>query len=228
MDFTNRNLGVLFTWGDTTVYLTETFLATWIIMGVLFLLTIYTNIRLRKFKGVPTGFQNVIEFLVETMQAFVLDTIGVEMVHLGGYFFGAFVFILMSNYSGLLGFRPPTADLATTGALALITFFFCHYYGITRRKGKYFKSYIEPMAPFLPLNIIGAVSRPVSLAFRLFGNILSGIIIMGLIYNMAPVLLRFILPDVLHLYFDILVGAIQTYVFTVLSMTFIREIATGD
>lgn len=228
MDFGNKNLSVLFTWGDKTVYLTETIFATWIVMGILFIFTIFVNIRLRKFRGVPRGFQNVIEALIDMMRKFATETLGEELEQLNGYFFGAFTFILVSNYSGMFGLRPPTSDLATTGALALITFFFIHGLGLTKQKGKYLKSYIEPVALFLPINLIGELAKPLSMAFRLFGNMLSGVIIGGMIYNMLPFVMRFMLPNIAHLYFDILVGALQSYVFVILSMTFIREKSTNQ
>ncbi|MCL1848643.1 MAG: F0F1 ATP synthase subunit A [Clostridiales bacterium] len=228
MDFNNRILALLFTWGDTPVYLTESLLATWIVMGVLILFTAYVNLRMRKFKGVPTGFQNVVELLVDTMHGFAKETLGEELEPLGAYFFGVFAFVLASNYSALFGLRPPTSDLATTGALAIGTFILCHFFGIRKKKGQYFKAYLEPMVPFLPLNIIDIFTKPVSLAFRLYGNILSGIIIVGLLYNMLPIVCRFLLPNVAHAFFDIIVGAIQTYIFTILSMTFIREIASKE
>lgn len=225
MDFSNKILGVLFTWGDTTVYLTESLLATWVVMGLLIAFTIVVRVRMRGFKGVPTGFQNFIETIVEMMNVLVGDTLGDDLKALNGYFFGVFAFILTSNYIGMFGFRPPTSDLATTGALALITFFFSHYLGITKMKLRYWKTYIEPVPVFLPINLIGEIAKPLSLACRLFGNMLSGVIIVGLIYNLLPFALRFIFPTVIHGFFDVFTGALQTYVFTVLSMTFVRQLA---
>ena len=229
MDFTNKNLMPLFTLGDTTVYLTQTLLATWVVMAILITFAIIVRIRLRKFKGVPKGFQNVIETLVDMMRKFARETLGDDLEHWGAYFFGAFSFILLSNYISLLplNLRSPTADLATTGALALITFALIHGLGIYKQRGKYLKSYIEPIVFFLPINLIGELAKPLSMAFRLFGNILSGVIIAGMIYNMLPIALRFILPAITHTYFDVLVGALQTYVFTMLSMTFINQKSTN-
>jgi F-type H+-transporting ATPase subunit a len=226
VDFTNRNLWVFFTWGDTTVYVTQTLLATWVVMAVLFGFTIYVRIRMRKFKSVPRGFQNVIEALVDIMRVFARENLGEDLENWGGYFFGAFAFILASNYSGLFGLRPPTADLATTGALAIITFGLIHGIGIAKKKGQYLKSFTEPVLIFLPINIIGELAKPLSLAFRLFGNLLSGVIIAGMLYNLLPVALRFVLPNVAHAYFDLIVGAIQAYVFTMLSMTFVQQKST--
>ena len=228
MDFGNKNIAVLFEWGDTTVYLTESIFATWIVMGILILFTIVVNIRIRKFRAVPTGFQNIVELLVETMRSFAMDNLGAELEFLHGYFFGVFAFILLSNYIGLIGLRPPTSDVATTGALALITFVLMHALGMKKSFGGYLKSYIEPNVVFLPLNLIGEIATPISLALRLFGNILSGVIIGGLVYNMLPILLRFLFPTIIHAYFDVMSGALQAFVFTVLSMTFIKDKAVDS
>lgn len=223
MDFTNKNLWVLFEWNGEPIYVTQTLLSTWVVMGVLIVLAVVVRLRISSFKGVPKGFQNVIETLVELTSNLARDNMGAELDGLGGYFFSIFGFILLSNYSGLFGLRSPTADLATTAALALMTFFMIHAVGLYKRRGKYFKDFLEPIPVLLPINLIGELSKPISLAFRLFGNMLCGVIIMGLIYGMLPIALRILLPDVLHVYFDILVGALQAYIFTVLSMTFVAQ-----
>jgi len=223
MDFTNKNLWLLFEWDGQPIYATETLISTWVVMGILIALAIVVRLRVSSFKGVPKGFQNIIETLVELMSGFAKDNMGAELEGLGGYFFSIFGFILLSNYSGLFGLRPPTADLATTAALALMSFFMIHAVGLYKRRGKYFKDLLDPLPLFLPLNIISEVSKPISLAFRLFGNMLCGVIIMGLIYGMLPMALRILIPDILHVYFDIFVGALQAFIFTVLSMTFIAQ-----
>jgi len=223
MDFTNKNLWLLFEWDGQPIYATETLISTWVVMGILIALAIIVRLRVSSFKGVPKGFQNIIETLVELMSGFAKDNMGAELEGLGGYFFSIFGFILLSNYSGLFGLRPPTADLATSAALALMSFFMIHAVGLYKRRGKYFKDLLDPLPLFLPLNIISEVSKPISLAFRLFGNMLCGVIIMGLIYGMLPMALRILIPDILHVYFDIFVGALQAFIFTVLSMTFIAQ-----
>jgi F-type H+-transporting ATPase subunit a len=197
-------------------------------MGILIAFAVIVRIRLASFKNVPRGFQNVVEAMVDMMAGFAKSTMGEKLEGLGGYFFSIFAFIILSNYSGLFGLRPPTADLATTAALALSTFVLIHGMGIYMQKGRYFKDYLSPSPIFLVLNVVGEISKPVSLAFRLFGNVLGGVIIMGLIYQMLPLVLRFVLPDILHAYFDIFVGALQAFIFTVLSMTFITQKAVPD
>jgi F-type H+-transporting ATPase subunit a len=224
----NKNLSVLFEWNDLKVYLSETFVSTWVVMALLIVLAIIVRIKLKSFKDVPTGFQNVIEAIVDTIRNFARDTLGKELEALGGYFFGIILFILLSNYSGLLGLRPPTADLATTAPLALSTFLLIHFFGMKMRKAAYFKEYLYPNPIFLPVNVVGELSRPISLGFRLFGNIVGGLIILELIYTMPPILFRFVLPVVLHGYFDLFAGALQTFVFTILSMTFISQKALAE
>ena len=224
MDFGNQYLMLLFEWNGIKVYLTSTLLATWVVMAILIVLAVVVRLRLRSFTEVPSGvFQNVVETAVEMMDSLANTMMGPQLAGFNAYFFGIFAFILMSNYIGLFGLRPPTADIATTFALALSVFLLIHITGIVRAKGAYFKSYFQPTPIFFPLNIIGELSKPISLGFRLFGNILGGVIIMGLIYEMLPLALNFILPSVLHIYFDIFVGALQAFIFTVLSMTFIRQ-----
>ena len=223
MDFTNKNLAVLFEIGETKFYLTQTLLATWIVMAVLIIFAIIVRIKLTKFKEIPTGFQNVVESIVEAMDKFTINTMGPDYRHFGGFFFGIFAFIICANYSGLLGLRPPTADVATTAALAITIFIVTHVTGIKRRKLGYVKSFFEPNPIFLPINLIGEVSNVLSLCFRLFGNMLGGVIILGLAYQMFPMVLKFVVPSALHAYFDLFAGALQAFIFTVLSMTFIMQ-----
>lgn len=226
MDFTNKYYGRLFTLpGGIEVWLTDTLLGTWFVMGLLILLAIIVRLSLKSFvdKPKPGSLQNIVETAVEAMHNFTNETMGPEFSYFGAYFFGLFGLILFSNLSGLVGLRPPTADLATTASFGLTTFFLLHILGAFKRKGKYWHEYIEPVPVFLPLNILGELARPISLSFRMFGNILGGMIIMGLIYNMAPIFLKIGIPSVLHIYFDVFAGVLQSFIFTILSMTFIRE-----
>lgn len=228
MDFTNRNHAVLFQYKGITVYLTDTLIATWAVMALLVLLAVVVRIAVTRFKSVPKGFQNVIETLVEMMSNYTVSTMGPEFVNFGGFFFSLFAFILFSNYIGLIGLRPPTADLATTGALAIMAFLVIQGNALRMRKGKYFSDFLAPVPLFLPLNLISELSKPVSLAFRLFGNLLSGVIVIGLVYGMLPMALRFVLPSLLHAFFDVFVGALQAFIFTVLTMSFVQQKAIPD
>ncbi|MDD6057427.1 MAG: F0F1 ATP synthase subunit A, partial [Clostridiales bacterium] len=138
-----------------------------------------------------------------------------------------FIFIFISNISGLFGLRPPTADYGTTLALGLISFSLIR---ITEFKNNSLKDIWEglcsPLPPWLPLwmpiNVIGNIAVPISLSLRLFANILSGTAMMALVYGLLGNL-ALIWPAALHVYFDVFSGAIQTFVFCMLTMTYISQ-----
>ena len=215
------------------IWITDTVIATWIIMGILIAFAIVVRIMIaaHKFKDVPKGFPNAIEALVEIFENYVRTTAGEKLMFLGNWFFTVFVFVLISNLSGMIpGMRPPTADWSMTLALAIVTFLLIHAMGAKYRKGEYLKSFFQPMFLFFPINVIGELARPISISFRLFGNMLAGLIMMSLLYSMAPLGARFVLPAVLHAYFDLFAGVLQTYIFVTLSLSFISgatEVAEG-
>jgi len=228
MDFSIKILAVIEIFGYD-VWITETLLSTWIIMSVLIMFAIIVRVKLRAFKEAPSGFQNVVEIMVETFDNFVKTSAGERLRYLGNWYFMVFIFILTSNLSGLVyGMRPPTADWAVTFTFALCTFILIQFAGFRYRGRKYAKSLIEPNPVFLPLNIIGELARPVSLSFRLFGNILAGMILMSMLYSLAPIYLRFFVPSFLHAYFDVVAGVLQTYIFCVLSLSFIGVAAADN
>jgi F-type H+-transporting ATPase subunit a len=205
------------------IHVNDTIINTWIVSAILILFAVIVRVKLNSFKETPTGFQNFIETIVDVMENFCVSVMSEKYSYFGGWFFSVFLFILFSNLMGLFNLRPPTADISTTAALGLSTFFIIHVFGIMKAKGGYFKGYFEPIWFFFPLNIMGELALPISLSFRLFGNLLGGTIIMGLIYGLFPVFLKLGVPAVLHIYFDIFAGILQTYIFVILSMTFIRD-----
>ncbi len=215
--------------GGTEVWITQTVVNTWIIMAVLMLIAFILRIKMKNYKYKPSGLQNVVEMAIESMDSFVRSAMSEKYAYFGNWFFGVFVLILVSNLSGLLGFRPPTADLCTTAAITLTTFILIHFMGIIKGKGGYFKGYLEPLPVLLPINIISELATPISLSFRLFGNILGGMIIMAMVYmalGNLPSLLKIFnigIPAALHIYFDVFAGCIQTVIFVMLSMTFIKD-----
>lgn len=213
------------------VNITQTMMNTWIIIIALTIVALIVRAKINKFTDVPTTkLQNIVELIIETMENFTIQNMGEKYKYFGNWFFGVFCFVLVSNYMGLLSFRSPTADLGTTLALALSTFTLIHFMGIKVNKGAYFKGYLEPMPVLLPLNIIGELATPLSLSLRLFGNILGGTIIMGLVYSAIQsvnVLLQIVgfgaATPILHVYFDVFAGFLQTFIFVILSMTFIKD-----
>ena len=142
------------------------------------------------------------------------------------------IYIMIANLWGLIGLRAPTADLNTTFALSILTFFLIHGFAIKRKGvGGWIKGqFLEPVAVLFPLNVISEIATPVSLAFRLFGNIVGGMIIMTLVYSALGSILSGVLPipifmlgipAVLHAYFDVFAGVLQSFIFTMLTMVFV-------
>ena len=227
LDFSVRNFGVI-NIGGVEVWITETLVNTWIIMFALIVLAVIVRIKLQKFSDVPGIFQNVMEVIIEAFDGFVENSAGERLIYLGNWFFMVFLFILTSNLSGLIGLRPPTADWTVTFTFAIITFMLIQFAGARYRKLAYVKSFFQPNFIFFPLNIIGELARPISLSFRLFGNILGGMILISLVYTLAPIYTLFVLPVALHAFFDVIAGVLQTYIFCVLSLSFIGAMAADD
>lgn len=224
MDLNIANKHVI-TIGDVEIWITETIINTWIIMAVLIVLAIVVRISMRSYKTIPGRFQNSVEAVVEMFDNFSSGTLGEKLSYINPWFFTVFVFILVSALSSVFGMRAPTADWATTFALALVSFVLMIGMGLKHRKGDYLKSYLVPHPVFLPLNIIGELAKPVSLSFRLFGNMLSGTIILTLYYSLTPLLVQVGIPAALHAVFDIIFGALQTYIFVIISLMYIKSAA---
>lgn len=207
----------------------DTLVSTWVIMGVLIIFALIVRISLKKFKQVPKGFQNFVETIVGGFNNFVSSTMGEANKSFAAFYAGMFIFILISNISGLFALRPPTADIATTFALALITFFMIQGFAI-KSKGfrNYVKSFFEPMPFLFPINLIGELATPISLSFRLFGNMLGGTIIMGLVYSIPTIFVKIGIPAALHVYFDLFAGVLQAMIFVILSMTFVSNSLNND
>lgn len=212
------------------ISITETILGIWIIGAILIAFSIFATSNL---KIVPSGVQLGVEAFVDSMNNLTIDTMGSDKRGFAPYITFLFLFLAVSNISGFFGMRPPTADVQMTFALAGITFFMVHFFAIKRKGTKgYLKSYLEPLPPMLPINIISEIANPVSLSFRLFGNIVGGFIIMTLVYgalaNVSAMIgleslpiLQIGIPLPLHLYFDLFAGILQSFIFTMLTMIFV-------
>lgn len=221
LDFSNKYVLPVHIGGEE-FYITQSIISTWIVMLVLIILALVVRFYISRFKAIPKGFQNVIELIVEVVNSFTISTMGERNKRFASFYGSVFLFILFSNLWGLLGMRPPTSDLSTTFAMALMTFLMVQYYGIkTGGIKNYLKGFLDPLPFLLPLNVIGELANPVSLSFRLFGNIVGGVIIMGLIYAALTGLLQIGIPAVLHVYFDVFSGVLQAFIFVMLSMIFV-------
>lgn len=216
--------------GGVTVYITTTHICLAIVMAALIIFAIVANHKIKKADPTkaPTGFLNVIELLVETLDNLVKSNMGKTLAPKFKNYIGViFMFLVTCNLSGLFGLRPPTADYGTTLPLALITFVMIQYQGIKWQKWGKLKGLFEPIFLFFPMNLISEFSTPVSMSLRLFGNILSGTVMMGLIYGLLPKVLTLVWPAALHVYLDVFSGCIQTYVFCMLTMCFVAD-AIGE
>lgn len=208
---------VYWEWGVVTLNATLVF--SWVAMGVLvvgsWLVTRNLTSGLR-----PSRWQNLLEVVVGS----ILDQIeAASLQNPRRYlpFVGTlFLFIVTCNVLDIVpGFEVPTASLTTPAALALCVFIAVPVYGIANRGLKgYVKHYIRPSPFMLPFNIIGEVSRTVALAIRLFGNIMSGNLIVAILLSLAPLFFPVVMQA-----FGLLIGVIQAYVFAVLALVYIAS-----
>lgn len=203
-------------------YITTTHVSILIVMAVILIFAIAANRKIRHAKEVPDGFQNIVELIVEMLDKMVYSSMGSYAGKFANYIGTIFIFIFISNISGLFGLRPPTADYGVTLPLGLITFAIIQYNNLKYNKFGAFTGLFKPLPFLFPINLIGEIAVPFSLSLRLFGNVLSGTVMMALIYALlSPIAIAW--PGLLHIYFDVFSGAIQTYVFCMLTMVFVTE-----
>ncbi|WP_243414601.1 F0F1 ATP synthase subunit A [Sporosalibacterium faouarense] len=209
------------------VFISRTIINSFIVVILLSIFVFYVNSKLKKADPhkKPTGILNIIEILVGSLNNLVNTTMGYKFKSFAPYIGTLAMYLAVSNLFGLLGFKPPTADYSVPFSLAILTFILTQYHGVkSKGLGGYIKGFLEPVWFLFPLNVIGEIANPVSLSFRLFGNIISGVIIMTLIYGalgaITPIIVPVIAP-VFHSYFDIFAGLIQTFIFMMLTMVFI-------
>ncbi len=210
-----------------TVWITTTHICLLIIVLALIGIAFVINRVMLRATEVPGPVQNVAELIVDLLDGVVKGGMGKSAHKFMNYIGTVFIFILICNISGLFGLRPPTADYGVTLPLGLITFTLIHYNKFKYQKvSGVIKGLCDPWPFWAPINMIGDIAVPISLSLRLFANVLSGTVMLALVYG----LLSFIAigwPAILHVYFDLFSGAIQTYVFCMLTMTYISD-AIGD
>ncbi len=188
---------------------------------VVILLIVISVLATRKLKIIPGSFQNVMEVIIDGLHNLLLETMGEH----GRKFFPLIatlgLFIMTSNLIGILpGFESPTANINTNLAMALVVFLSTHVVGIWTHGLKYFKQFVGPMwqlAPLMiPIEIVSHLSRPLSLTFRLFGNIKGEDIVLLVLLFLVPYLVP--LPMFALMIFT---SIVQTLVFMLLSMMYI-------
>jgi F-type H+-transporting ATPase subunit a len=198
-----------------SVGITEPVIVTWVIMALLvaFAVAVTRHLSLK-----PSKAQTVLELLVTTIDDQIRGTMQVEPGHYRALIGTIFIFILIANWSSLIpGVEPPTAHLETDAAFAGIVFCATIFHGIrTRGLLGYLATFTEPTWMMIPLNLIEQITRIFSLILRLFGNIMSGVFIGAILLSLAGLFV-----PIPFMALDVLTGAIQAYIFTVLAMVFI-------
>ncbi len=207
------------------LWITTTTIGSWILTATLLLIAFIANRKLKKAAAgdVPGHFQNALEYGMEMLEKMGEGILGGNARRFINYIGTIFLFILFCNLSGLFGLRAPTADFGVTFLLGMVTFFIVNYQGIKNRGVGHFTSLFQPIPVLFPINVIGEIANPISISLRLFANLLSGVIIMGLWYGMMPWFAKIGIPAALHVYCDLFSGAIQTYVFCMLTMVYIND-----
>jgi F-type H+-transporting ATPase subunit a len=187
---------------------------TWIVMAIIFVIAWLAR---RNMSWIPKGWQNVMEYLIEFVQGIIKGGIGEHGLKYT-YFFGSlFLFIIISNMMGIIpGFSSPTKDINVTAALAVVWVVWLQIISIQAVGFKnYVKEYFHPFAPFVLINLLDLVTRPLSLAIRLYANIIAGEILLEVLTKNFPVLV----PDLWQV-LSIFIGCIQAYLFTILTVSY--------
>lgn len=203
------------------LWLTTTHVSILIICVLLLIFALVVRAKLSDAEGRPGVLQNIAELAVESLDNMVHGSMGNNGLGFRNYIGVLFLFLIVSNLSGLLGLRPPTADYGVTLPLGLITFTLIQFNNIKYNKAGAFTELFKPLPFLFPINLIGEIAVPFSLSLRLFGNVLSGTVIMGLLYGLLYKV-AWAWPGILHIYFDLFSGCIQAYVFCMLTMVFIN------
>jgi F-type H+-transporting ATPase subunit a len=178
--------------------------------------------------GVPGKLQLLWELLVEQVSDLAASAIGPEGAPFVGMGITIGLFILVCNWlafvpSGDPGFlAPPTGDVNLPLALALIVFFTVHYNSVKARGfGGYLKHYGQPYAALTPINIIEEITKPITLTFRLFGNIFSGVLMISVIVTLIPPYLSWIGLAIWKPFDELFIGAIQAFIFALLTIMYL-------
>jgi F-type H+-transporting ATPase subunit a len=209
----------------------QVFITSWIVIAILLIASILAT---RNIKRIPSGFQNFMEYALEFVRELARNQIGDKEYRPWVPFVGTlFLFIFVSNWSGALvpwkllsipgsELAAPTNDINTTVALALLTSLAYFYAGFSKRGLGYLKKYIEPTPILLPINILEDFTKPLSLSFRLFGNILADELVVAVLVLLVPL---FIPLPVMAL--GLFTSAIQALIFATLAAAYIGEAIEG-
>lgn len=206
-------------------------LTSWFVIAVLVIASLAAS---RNVQRVPSGMQNFMEYALEFIRDLAKNQLGEKEYRPWVPFVGTlFLFIFVSNWSGALvpwklihipngELAAPTSDINTTVALALLTSLAYFYAGFSKRGLEYFAKYIQPTPILLPINILEDFTKPLSLSFRLFGNILADEIVVGVFVLLVPLFIP--LPVMI---LGLFTSAIQALIFATLASVYIAEAMEG-
>lgn len=209
----------------------QVFMTSWVVIGLLLIASVLATKNIQR---IPSGFQNFMEYALEFLRDLVKNQIGEKEYRPWVPFVGTlFLFIFVSNWSGALvpwklvhlpegELAAPTNDINTTVALALLTSLAYFYAGFKKRGLGYLAKYVEPTPILLPINILEDFTKPLSLSFRLFGNILADELVVGVLVLLVPL---FIPLPVMAL--GLFTSAIQALIFATLAAAYIGEAIEG-
>ena len=204
------------------IAVSEAVVVTWLIMAAL---TLSSALLTRKLSLYPSKTQAGLELLISVIDSHIRDTMQTAPQRYRALIGTLFLFILVSNWTSLLpALEPPTATLETDIALALIVLLATLIFGVTSRGWRgYLRTFIEPSWVMIPVNIFQQITRSFSMFIRLFGNVMSGVFVAGIMLSLAG----FLVPIPL-MALDLLTGAVQAYIFAILSMVFIGAAISRD
>jgi F-type H+-transporting ATPase subunit a len=202
--------------------ITSAVAVTW---GLMALLVGGAVLATRRLSLAPSQTQSICELIVDTVDEQIRDTMQVEAGPYRAFIGTLFVFIFVANWSTLIpGIEPPTAHLETDAALAFLVFIAVIGYGV-RAGGLrgYLATFASPSPIMIPLNFVESLTRTFSMFVRLFGNVMSGVFMVGIVLTLAG----FLVPIPL-MALDLLTGAVQAYIFAILAMVFISGAVGGE
>ena len=223
-DLTNISPDQILFWEAGVFNLNATILFTWIVMGLIALGS-WCITRNLKVSGRIPRWQNLLEIIVDGIRKQIAEISQQKPDRYIPFVGTLFLFIFVSNLLAIVpGFRPPTASLSTTAALAGCVFFAVPIFGISRKGfAGYLKHYVQPTPLMLPFNIIGELSRTLALAVRLFGNMMSGTKIAAIFLAITPLFFPIVMQAL-----GLLTGLIQAYIFAVLTVVYLAAATRPD
>jgi len=194
----------------------QTMYMSWLTMAIVAVIVFAAT---RKAEIIPSGIQNVVEVFVDWLNGLMESSMGIEGRRTAAPFvITLFLYIFIGNELGLLPqigphLTSPTNDINVAFGLAITVSLAVYLFGVMRQGLGYFKHFTQPFAAMLPLNILEEIAKPLTMALRLFGNILAGEILLVVLYMLAP----WVIPNI-WIGFSLIIGFLQAFIFTMLTM----------